>query len=131
VTAPKSPKETWNAIVDFADSADADAVAEMSEAEVDAELRKEGFDVAAETRKGQAEHDAAIAAARARAPTPKPKRWGGIAVTIAAASALIAGGAEVLYVILNGSDVLVGEKPDAGRVQAADAAGIDGDRGDR
>ena len=58
----KSSRDKWNELVELGRSADVEQVAYMSEAEVDAELAKEGFDVDELDRIGQAEHDAAVRA---------------------------------------------------------------------
>jgi hypothetical protein len=74
----KNSREAWHDLVDFAANADFEAVAEMSDAEVDAELAKAGFDLAEENREGQAEHDRSVDAAmretRRDRPLAKPPR---------------------------------------------------------
>ena len=122
MTRPKNPRDQWNELVELGASADVDDVADMSEPEVDAELRRAGFDVEEENRAGKAEHEAALRG-RAR-PDAKPRGRGfRTAAWIAAAAALAAMG-EVIYVMGAPATVTVGSAP------VVDA-GADGEGGDR
>jgi|HubBroStandDraft_2_1064218.scaffolds.fasta_scaffold171613_2 hypothetical protein len=129
MTRKLNSRETWQAIVDFAADADVDAVAEMSEAEVDAELAKAGFDLAEENREAKAEHEASVDAAmretRRDRPLVKPPRRPRANPWLSApAGFLVAIGSLLL---LGETAVMVGNgtKADAGLEDAGDA-GVDG-----
>ena len=107
MTRPKNPRDQWNELVALGASAGLDEVADMSEAEVDAELRKAGVDVEEENRVGQAEHEAALRA-RSR-PEGKPRRRGlRLAAWVGAATAALVAAGEALYVLGGPGPALVG-----------------------
>jgi hypothetical protein len=69
VTTPKTkrtPAETWKAIMDAADEDEMDRILALSDAELDAELRADGFDPAVERAKGVALADELLKAREGR-----------------------------------------------------------------
>jgi hypothetical protein len=96
MTRAKNARDEWNDIVGLAASPDLDAIADKSEAELDAALAKAGFDVEEENRAGQAEHDAAVRA-RPRAAKPKARPVGrSVWLAMPAAAMVALGTVEVL-----------------------------------
>jgi hypothetical protein len=125
VTSPKDPRDEWNEIVGLAASRDVDDIADMSEADVDAELAKAGFDVDEENREGKAEHDAAVRArARKAKPKPRPSRASVWLATPAAALVALGSAAVMLEPVVS----VVGSAPDAGQ-EAGDAGAEGGESG--
>jgi hypothetical protein len=119
----KSSRDKWNELVELGRSADVEQVAYMSEAEVDAELAKEGFDVDELDRIGQAEHDAAVRAeereSRRKQRVAPANPWLAVpAGVLVAAGMVVSMGAEVVT-------VGQGAKEDAGAISVD--AGPDGD----
>ena len=125
MTSPRNPRDQWNELVELGASPDLDDIAEMSEADVDDQLAKAGFDVAEENREGQAEHDAAVRA-RARKAKPKARRSRGSVWLATPAAVLVAVGTVALMAEPIG---MVGSAPDAGPQRAADAGAEGGESG--
>lgn len=130
MTRPKSSRDQWNELVEIGASAGLDDVAEMSEAEVDAELEKAGFDLAEENRAGKAEHDASVRAAprvKVARPTraPRPSLW-----LASPAAALVTVG---MLLSIGETAVTVGSgvHADAATVDAGDAGLEGGEAGTR
>jgi hypothetical protein len=74
MTRPKNPRDQWNELVELGASADVYDVADLSEEQVDAELRNAGFDVEEENRAGKTEHEAALRARARRGGKPRGVR---------------------------------------------------------
>jgi hypothetical protein len=124
VKPPKTAREEWEKIVDYAARADEDAVADMSEEEVDRALAKAGFDVEKETAIGRAQHDASVARAKEaprKARAPRGSRW------LGAPAALLVAAGVALEIAAPPALTGVGDgKPDAGPAVTPDAAAEDG-----
>jgi len=111
MTAPKTAKQKWEAVVEYAASRDVESLADMTEEEIDRELAAKGPEAVALAAEGVAEHEAAVRAAAAKAtasqevaptrpardargePRGKPRRlgalgWGAGAIAAAAAAAV-------------------------------------------
>jgi hypothetical protein len=66
-TAPKTAREEWDAIFEYAASRDVESIVDMTEDELDRELAEAGPEAVALAAEGVAEHEAAVRAAKARA----------------------------------------------------------------
>jgi len=130
VTRPKSSRDQWNELVELGASADLDDVAEMSEADVDAELEKAGFDLAEENRAGKAEHDASVRAAP-RPKVAKPARPSRPSLWFASPAAALVAVGMLLSIGETVATVGSGGHGDAATVDAGDAGVEGGEAGTR